>query len=749
MGLNRRRGLLVLGFAAAMWGGFASVAQIAKTSPAKTFPWSDASLSPDVRADLVIKEMTLDEKISLLHGQGMPMGGQTGTRSNGGAGYTVAIPRLGIPSIQMADSAYGVTRGAAMGRYSTALPNNLGAASSWDTAMMRTYGELIGTELRDEGYNMTLGGGVNLAREPRDGRTFEYMGEDPLLAGTLDGNVEVGVQSQHIIGDVKHYAINDQESGRMAVNANIDQRAMRETDLRAFEIALRISHAGAVMCSYNRVNGVYACQNSYLLSDVLKGAFGFKGFVLSDWGGTHSTVRASHAGLDQEQPGDYFYGDALKKAVEDGRISQAELNEHVHRVLRSMFAAGLFDDPGKMQVPDVEHGYATAQHIAEESIVLLRNEHHILPLTGVRRIAVIGGHADVGVLSGGGSAQVNPPGGSPVPPQPGKGIFAAFIHEEWMPDSPLRALREALPETAISFTSGDDVAAAKTAASQADVAIVFVYQWESEGLDLPTLNLAPEQDKLVESVAAANPRTIVVLETGSPATMPWVDKVQGIVEAWYPGIRGGEALAEILTGKVNPSGKLAITFPKSDADLPHPKLVTPPPSSEPHFPAKGKRPANFMKVLASGLPAFQTYYSEGLKVGYKWYDAENKPVLFPFGFGLSYTTFAYSDLHVTAGTAPTVNFTLKNTGERAGTEIAEVYAALPAAAQEPPKRLVGWARVVLQPGQAKQISIPVDRDRLTIFDVAHKDWELAPGSYTILVGSSSRDLPLTQSLTLP
>ncbi len=232
-----------------------------------------------------------------------------------------------------------------------------------------------------------------------------------------------------------------------------------------------------------------------------------------------------------------------------------------------MFAAGLFDDPGKMQVPDVEHGYATAQHIAEESIVLLRNEHHILPLTGVRRIAVIGGHADVGVLSGGGSAQVNPPGGSPVPPQPGKGIFAAFIHEEWMPDSPLRALREALPETAISFTSGDDVAAAKTAASQADVAIVFVYQWESEGLDLPTLNLAPEQDKLVESVAAANPRTIVVLETGSPATMPWVDKVQGIVEAWYPGIRGGEALAEILTGKVNPSGKLAITFPESDADL--------------------------------------------------------------------------------------------------------------------------------------------------------------------------------------
>ena len=746
---SRSSRLLVLGFAAAMCGGSIAVAQIAKTPPATQFSWSDASLSPDVRADLVIKEMTLDEKISLLHGQNRPTEAQTVTRSNGGAGYTVAIPRLGIPSIQMADSAYGVTRGAAMGRYSTALPNNLGAASSWDTAMMRTYGELIGDELRDEGYNMTLGGGVNLTREPRDGRTFEYMGEDPLLAGTLDGNVEAGVQSRHIIGDVKHYAINDQESGRTAVNANISRRAMRETDLRAFEIALQISHAGAVMCSYNRVNGVYACQNSYLLSDVLKGAFGFKGFVLSDWGGTHSTVRASHAGLDQEQPGDYFYGDALKKAVEDGRVPEAELDDHVHRVLRSMFAAGLFDDPGKTQVPDVEKGYATAQHIAEESIVLLRNEHHVLPLTGVHRIAVIGGHADVGVLSGGGSAQVNPPGGSAVPPQADKGVLPVSIREAWMPSSPLRSLREALPGAKISFTSGDDVAAAESAASKADVAIVFVYQWESEGLDLPTLNLAPEQNKLVESVAAANPRTIVVLETGSPATMPWVDKVQGVVEAWYPGIRGGEALAEILTGKVNPSGKLAITFPESDADLPNPNLVTPPPSSQPHPPADKKKRAEFMKALRYGLPAFQTYYNEGLKVGYKWYDAENKPVLFPFGFGLSYTTFAYSDLHVTAGKAVTVNFTLKNTGGRAGTEIAEVYAALPPAAQEPPKRLVGWARVALLPGETKQISIPVDRDRMTIFDVAHDQWELAPGSYSILVGSSSRDLPLTRPLTLP
>ena len=252
---------------------------------------------------MVIKELTLEEKISLLHGQGFSFNATGPTESNGGAGYSVGIPRVGIPAIQMADSAYGVTRGAASGRYSTALPNNLAAASSWDPQSAFEYGALIGRELRQEGYSMSLGGGVNLPREPRNGRTFEYQGEDPLLAGTLVGNFVKGVQSQHVIGDLKHYAINDQESGRNAVNANIDKRSMRETDLRAFEIALKISDAGAFMCSYNRVNGDYACENTYLLTDILRKTFHFQGFVLSDWGGTHSTAKASHAGLDQEQPG--------------------------------------------------------------------------------------------------------------------------------------------------------------------------------------------------------------------------------------------------------------------------------------------------------------------------------------------------------------------------------------------------------------------------------------------------------------
>jgi beta-glucosidase len=720
----------------------------------KHYPWSDASLSPDARADLVIKELTLEEKISLLHGQGGlgPNAGPTG--SNGGAGWSNAIPRVGIPAIQMADSAYGVTRGAASGRYSTALPSNLGAASAWDPQAAFEYGALIGRELRAQGYSMSLGGGVNLPREPRNGRTFEYQGEDPLLAGTLVGNFVKGVQSEYIIGDLKHYAINDQESGRNAVDANIDKRSMRETDLLAFEIALKISDAGAFMCSYNRVNGDYACENSYLLTDILRKDFHFQGFVLSDWGGTHSTAKASHAGLDQEQPGRTFFGDALQKAVESGEVPQDEINDHVHRILRTIFASGLFDHPVVKQVPDVEHGYAVAQSLAEKSIVLLKNNHNLLPLEPAKlhSVVLIGGHADVGVLTGGGSAQVDAPGGSVVPPppaQPGANPMANFSRRQvWLPSSPLRALTAKLPSSEVSYVSGDDLAATATAAKGADVAIVFCYQAESEGMDLKSLDLGETQDKLVETVAAANANTIVVLETGSPATMPWIDLVAAVVEAWYPGIRGAEALANLLTGQVNPTGKLAITFPRSDADLPHPTLVLPPPASQPNRPAPGADISSFMATMAKGLPPFEIYYDEKLKVGYKWYDSEKKPVLFPFGFGLSYTTYTYSGLTVKSGNSVEVSFTVRNTGKRAGTEIAQVYASLPDTAGEPPKRLIGWARVELAPGESKQVSIPVNRDRLTIYDEASDAWKLVPGNFIVMAGGSSQDLPLHREVNL-
>jgi beta-glucosidase len=718
-------------------------------STSASLPWDNRLLGADERADLVVQAMTLDEKISMLHGQGMPFFSAGPTESNGGAGYTKAIPRLKIPAIQMADSAYGVTRGASAGRYSTALPSNLAAASSWDPELSYSYGALIGHELRAQGYSMSLGGGVNLAREPRNGRTFEYQGEDPLLAGTMAGSLARGVQSAHIIGDLKHYAVNDQESGRNSVNANIDIRSMRETDLRAFEIALSSSDAGAVMCSYNRVNGDYACENRYLLQNVLRDQFHFKGFVLSDWGGTHSAVKASHAGLDQEQPDQYFYGDTLKKAVLNGDVEQHELDEHVHRILRTIFAVGLYDYPVVSSVPDVKAGLELAESIAEKSIVLLKNSGDILPLASVGHVAVIGGHADVGVLSGGGSAQVDPPGGSPVPPPPpGNNPLDSFIRPAWISDSPLTALRQAMPQVAFEFNSGNDVAAAVDAAKKADAVVLFASQWESEGIDLPTLALSTDQNNLIAAVAAANPRTVVVIESGGPVLMPWIDRVAGVVEAWYPGIRGAEALASILSGRVNPSAKLAITFPQSDADLPHPTIILPPPASDLNRAVAGGDISNFMSIAAKGLPAFQTTYDERLEVGYAWYDAKDKAVLFPFGFGLSYTKFIYSGLSVHKDKSLLIQFTVSNVGKRAGTEIAQVYAALPKDTYEPPRRLVGWARIDLAAGASRTLTLELPDDRLAIFDETANTWRLVPGEYSVFVGGSSRSLPLEQILAI-
>jgi beta-glucosidase len=617
----------------------------------------------------------------------------------------------------------------------------VGAAASWDLDVAYEYGALIGRELRAQGYNMSLGGGINLTREPRNGRTFEYLGEDPILAGKMVAAVMRGEQAQHVIGDIKHYALNDQESGRMAFNVNIDKRAARESDLLAFEIGLQDSNAAAVMCSYNRVWGDYACENKYLLNDVLKKEWKFKGFVVSDWGATHSAAKASAAGLDHEEPGFIFYGERLKRAVQSGKVPMTEVDDHVHRILWAMFATGVIDDPPKKSVVDVIGGFEVAQTIAEQSIVLLKNDHTQLPLdpAKVRSIVVIGPHADVGMISGGGSAQVDPPGGNAIMP-PGQGQ-THWQDKIWFPTSPLKAVRAKAPAAKVQFDSGADPAAAAALANTADVAVVFAYQWESEDMDLDTLSLPEHQDDLIARVAAANPHTVVVLETGSPVTMPWANQVSAILEAWYAGSRGADAAINILFGEVNPSAKLPVTFPQSEADLPHPTIVKPPKTTR-------DAGSEVWKQIAAGLPVFQVTYDEGLKVGYKWYDAENKPVLFPFGYGLSYTTYSYSNLKVTLGKNPRVSFTVTNTGDRAGAEIAEVYASLPAAAAEPPKRLVGWNKVKLNPGESREITIEVDPKYLSIFNVEQNGWQLIPGDYTFMAGGSSRDLPLKQTVSL-
>ena len=376
-------------------------------------------------------------------------------------------------------------------------------------------------------------------------------------------------------------------------------------------------------------------------------------------------------------------------------------------------------------VADVEGNLATAQKIEEQSAVLLKNADGLLPLKSatVKSIAVIGPHANEGMMSGSGSAQVDAPG------RPSAGWMA----QVWFPPSPVKVLQAKFPAAAVEFDSGANPASAAALAKKSDIAIVFAYQWESEGMDLENLSLPVKQDDIIAAVAAANPKTIVVLETGTAVTMPWLDKAGAVLEAWYAGSKGADAVVNILSGDANPSAKLPMTFPKSEADLPHPQLVKPGP---------GQTGEAAVMKTGEAKPTFSVKYDEGLKVGYKWYDAEKKAVLFPFGYGLSYTTFAYSGLKVAAGKETGVSFTVENTGNRDGAEIAEVYTALPASAGEPPKRLVGWSKVWLKAGESKEVSVSLDAKYLSIYDEAGGGWKLVPGSYTLMVGGSSQELPL-------
>jgi beta-glucosidase len=691
-------------------------------------PWMNPQLTPEKRAELVVRQMTLDEKIGMLHGEGMarernlpPEIEALQGLSNGGAGFVLGVLRLGIPMIQMSDAAYGVRSSADNGRYSTALPSNLGSAASWDVEAACAYGALIGSELRAQGYNMTLGGGVNLAREPRNGRTFEYLGEDPLLAGTMDGNRILCEGQQHVISDIKHYAVNDQESGRQEVDSIIGERALRESDLLAFQLGVEIGKPKAVMCSYNGVNGEYACENRMLLTDVLKKEWGFQGFVLSDWEGTHSTEKASAAGLDQEQPLDLFYGEKLKAAVESGAVPMAQLDDHVKRVLWAEFASGIVDEPRRTSVVDPQHGFDVARRIEEQSAVLLRNREGVLPLErGLKSVAVIGLHADTGMISGGGSAQVDAPGEMAASP---------WQSRIWFPTSPLEAIRAKIPEVRLSFASGENIAEAVAQARQAEVAVVFAWQWESEGMDLPNLSLPDGQDQLIAAVAAANPRTIVVLETGTAVTMPWLDRTGAVLEAWYGGETGADAVANLLFGDVDPSGKLPLTFPVSEDELPRPVVAHPP------------------QPEVNGVLSFKVDYSEGAEVGYRWYETQNKPVLFPFGFGLSYTSFAYSGLKV-APDGSEASFTLTNTGKRKGAEVAQVYAKLPASAGEPWQRLVGWQKVELDAGESRVVKVRLEAKTMSVWDVAAKKFVRPAGTYQVMAGGSSADLPLKATVAL-
>lgn len=738
--MNRVSNKILRGFAVLFvsFSGIVCVAQKPVKATKPVMPWMDRSLSPDRRADLVIGQMTFEEKMQLVHGTGWGVlrdGDPVPAASNRGAGYVLGITRLGIPDINLADSAVGVRMAGPESRYATLLPSALGMAATWDTSAANLYGQVIGRELRAQGFNMSIGGGVDVMREPRNGRNFEYAGEDPVLAGTLVGELAKGVQSQHVMGDIKHYALNDQETGRSVVDVHMDKRTMRETDLLAFEIAIKMSEPAGVMCSYNLVNGDHACENDYLLNQVLKKDFGFKGFVLSDWEGTHSSAKAANAGLDMEMPGEDYFGAGLKKAIADGQVPMARLDDMVHRILRSMFATGVIDEPPVRRVVDPFKGKDDSRHIAEEGIVLLKNSANQLPLKAatIRSIAIIGGHADVGVLSGGGSAQVDAPGGNAIDPKEGTAQWGKPIY---FPSSPMRAIQKLAPGAKVTYAGSEDLAAAVKLAAASEVAIVFATEYNTESIDPPTMSLPDNQDALIKAVAAANPHTIVVLETGGPVAMPWINSVSGVFAAWYPGIGGGEAIADLLFGVVNPSGKLPATFAKSEADLPLPVI-----------PGMLAENSAVRDLKTDPHREYQMTYPEGLALGYRWFEVKQRKPLFAFGHGLSYTHYKYSALKVDVATR-IVHFQVTNAGTVAGDEVAQVYVTLPGSSGEPFKRLVGWERVHLMPGESKAVAVTLNPVYLSIFDVTADGWKLLPGEYKVAVGAASDDTVLTGSLDI-
>ena len=704
---------------------------------------------PDQRARATEEQMTDDERFSLLISvmgtnglitvrderipEGTPMS----------AGYVPGVPRLGVPALLMSDASLGVTNpGYREGDTATALPAGLALGASFNPALARESGEVVGREARSRGFNVMLAGGVNLARDPRNGRNFEYLSEDPLLSGVLGAESISGIQAEGVISTIKHFTLNCNETNRHWLDAVIDPAAHRESDLLAFEIAIERARPGSVMTAYNKVNGEYASGNSELIQGVLKGAWGYPGWVMSDWGATSSWEFAL-SGLDQDcgsqidvmMWGAEAFTQPLRDAYANGLLSKERLSDMVRRILRSMYAVGVDRSGAPLAVAgaaevdgvDMARHHEIALESARQGIVLLKNDG-VLPLSSgtTARIAVIGGHAQVGVPTGTGSSAVTPPGGyAEVIRIGGPGFMGEMRNLYLLPSPPLAELEKLLPEAQIEFDPGMSPAEAALLARRSDVVIVFGIRVEGEGFDSADLSLPWGQDAVIEAVAAANPNTIVVLETGNPVAMPWRDNVKAIMAAWYPGQAGGQAIAETLTGVVNPSGRLPVTFPAGLAQTPRPDL--------------------------SGLDApwgtpVTVEYNEGAEVGYRWFARRGEQPLYAFGHGLSYTRFDYADLEVRGGDTITATFTVTNTGDRDGADVPQVY--LTSAPDGARSRLIGFERVDLEPGESRQVTVTADPRLLARFDSAAQRWRIAEGTYQVALGRAADSLGLAAETVL-
>ncbi|HEX6454346.1 MAG TPA: glycoside hydrolase family 3 C-terminal domain-containing protein [Trebonia sp.] len=837
------------GVSAAASAGAVTTATATATCDGQPAPWMDRHLSPDQRASLLIGQMTLGQEAQ-----------ETASVSTATESREVpAISSLCIPALLLTNGSAGISTGGPAQDPATALPAPISLAATWDPAAATSYGAVEGSEALDQGRNDVEGPDINIARVPVNGRTFEAYGEDPYLVGQIAVGDITGIQSRGVIATAKHFAANNQETNRTTINELISQRTLEEIYFPAFEAAVRAG-VGSVMCAKNLVNNVHACDSSALLGE-LENGWHFPGFVVSDFSSIYSTTDAAGAGADLELPSAVYFGPALQTAVQNGQVSKATLDGIVHRILRAMFALGLFDRPAPAQqtIPAAKDG-ATARQLAENGTVLLKNDRSVLPLKqDTNSIALIGPEAGTASAGGDGSAKVAPlfavsplqaltseakarhvgvsyagappvnmgpdaiPGYALTPPDATSGqhgLLAQYFNNSSWQGTPVvsrvepyvdqNALPPAgvnsaqtytvrwtgtlTPRTSGSYTldlttyhkgtlylngtellsnSGSFPASTTTKtvdltagtpytirvdysasnmglaelgwqppagadnplidnavekAKNASVAVVFAGDETAEGIDRPNMELPGFQDQLIEAVAKANPRTVVVLNTGDPVLMPWLSQVAGVVEAWYPGEGDGNAIASVLFGDVNPSGKLPITFPASETAVP------------------ANTPQQYPGVNGTAV------YSEGLDVGYRYDDAEGITPLFPFGFGLSYTSFAFSHLTVSQGGTGNhpvvqVDAQVTNTGSRAGTEVAQLYIGDPAAAQEPPRQLKGFQRVYLQPGQHAEVHFTLPASALSYWDTVTNGWVVAPGTYQVYVGDSSAlpGLPLQGS----
>jgi beta-glucosidase len=663
--------------------------------------WMNKSLLAARRADLLIEKMTLDEKIVMVHGVSpIPIKGYVG--------YVPPNLRLGIPALTLADGRAGVGNGA---RDITLLPAPIAVASSWDLDLINEYGKVLGQEQWAKGTNVELGPSIDVVRVPEWGRTFESYGEDPYFNGQMAVAEIKGIQSQGPIADANMYLTMNQENNRFKEDSIVDERTLREIYLPPFEAAIQEGHVGTVMCAYVKTNNIYSCENPQIQIDFLRKDLKFDGWIMSDWGATHSTVAAIKGGLDQQMPDDAFYGKALRAAVLDGQVSMGDIDEHVRNILVPMFRYGLFD---KSQSGNWSANVRSSEHdvfsrmVAEQGTILLKNDDGLLPLSAKASIAVFGaaGSKEAKIEGGGSSAVVAP-----------------------YTVTPLEGIRKrAGAGSEVNYADGSDLAAAAKLARVAEIAVVFVHTDETEGDDRPDLKLPGTQDQLIETVAGVNKKTIVVLDTGGPVLMPWIDKVAAVLEAWYSGQEDGNAIAEVLYGDFNPSAKSPLTFPRSADSIPT--------ARQDQWP---------------GVNGLSTY-TEKLNVGYRWYDATDTKPLFPFGFGLSYTTFQLSNLVASPASIDStfgqsvgkvqIRLEVKNTGSRAGAEVVQAYVAHPASNGEPPHQLCGFAKIQLKPGETKPATLTLSQRAFSMYDVPSHRWVTPEGVYEILVGTSSRDLPL-------